>query len=172
MTLNLSLLKKGKYYTSGSGRKYECTTVRKNAMLSMSCTKYLPNGMPAYSPDAIWTSKKTAAKQSQPEKPYGCPGRMELNPVTGKETIKVAHECMIYRHNSISNVLIDNIPAPNSMVHYNGISYLTTSNKDGVTKCRCRAYLSDGVLPHASNAKWYSSAVNAKKHQHDQSRWV
>ena len=93
MALNLKNLKKGSTYALRHEIIYRCTSIQNDGILKMHCLKHLPKGMPIDSPDAIWLSVDTAKKNSLTGKPLCCSGRMELDPVTGKEVITVAHEC-------------------------------------------------------------------------------
>jgi hypothetical protein len=162
-------LKKGSSYPTRHGILYRCTSVQNDGILKMRCVKYLPEGMPIDSPDAIWMGFETAKKNSLTGKPYRCSGRMELDPVTGNEVITEAHECK-KRPDYLTNALIDNIPAVGSIVHYNGLHYSCTSNKNGISRCRCQLFLPYGISPQLPNVRWYSSLVHAKSHQQDKSQ--
>ena len=154
MVVDLESLKKGRLYVSREGHPYKVTSVLPDRIRA-TCGKFLPEGIPVDSPDAIWVSSTTAASRSQSGKVYRCPGKIELDRETGNETIRTAHECT-HRPDRMTNVLIDNIPANNSQVCFDGKRYTCTSTKNNISRCRCNSFLPAGESPHSPNAKWYN----------------
>jgi hypothetical protein len=162
-------VKKGSTYSPRFGITYQCTSVQNDGIHKLRCMKYLPEGMPIDSPNAIWLNKVTAKKNSLTGKPHRCSGRMELDPVTGNEVITVAHQCKEHP-DYVTNTLIDNIPATNSIVHYNGVHYKCSSTKNGILRCRCVSHLPYGISPQLPSVRWYRNSVDAKRHQQDKSQ--
>lgn len=144
-------LKSNDRYSPRKGVPYSCTSKQRDGILSMRCLTFTPSKMSADLPNAIWMDRKSAKIRSQSGTLYRCSGTMNVDPVTGNKTMTYVHECQ-RRPDSISNVLIDDIPATHSYVHYDGKKHLCSSTKNGLSRCRCCACLPAGISPLSPNA--------------------
>ena len=86
-------VKKGSYLNR-EGARYQCTSANR-CQARFLCILHLPAGTSVNASDAKWTRYEAAKKRNPAGTPHRCPGILLVDRETNRETITVAHECML-----------------------------------------------------------------------------